>query len=93
MPINVIPLSDRVILSPIHVKDITDTGLFIPDTAREKPTKGIVVAVGAGTKDVEMHVKEGDVVIYGKYAGTTVEIEGAEYVMIKHNDILAIIIT
>ena len=82
------PLADRVVVEPKEAETKTASGLYIPDTAKEKPQQGTVVAVGPGTKDVEMEVKVGDVVLYGKYAGTEVTFE---YLIMKQSDILAII--
>ncbi|MEE1098511.1 MAG: co-chaperone GroES [Alistipes sp.] len=88
---NVKPLADRVLVLPNPAEEKTADGLFIPDTAKEKPLAGKVVAVGPGTKEVEMEVKVGDEVLYGKYAGTELKIEGETYLIMKQNDILAII--
>uniref|UniRef100_UPI00405613BA co-chaperone GroES n=1 Tax=Alistipes sp. TaxID=1872444 RepID=UPI00405613BA len=88
---NVKPLADRVLILPNPAEEKTAGGLFIPDTAKEKPLAGKVVAVGPGTKDIQMEVKVGDEVLYGKYAGTELQIEGESYLIMKQNDILAII--
>ena len=88
---NVKPLSDRVLVLPNPAEEKTAGGLIIPDTAKEKPLAGKVVAVGPGTKDVQMEVKVGDQVLYGKYAGQEIQIDGVDYLMMKQNDILAII--
>ena len=85
------PLSDRVLIEPAAAEEITAGGIIIPDSAKEKPLKGIVKAVGSGTKDEAMVVKEGDLVLYGKYAGTELEIDGAKYLMMRQSDILAIL--
>ena len=85
------PLSDRVLIVPNPAEEKTAGGLFIPDTAKEKPLMGKVVAVGPGTSDVTMEVKEGDKVLYGKYAGTELHYEGETYLMMKQADILAIV--
>ncbi len=85
------PLADRVLVLPNPAEEKTAGGLFIPDTAKEKPLAGKVVAVGPGTKEVEMEVKVGDQVLYGKYAGTELQIEGESYLIMKQSDILAII--
>ncbi len=85
------PLADRVLVKPAPVEEKTAGGIIIPDTAKEKPLKGEVIAVGQGTKDEEMVVKEGDKVLYGKYAGTEIEIDGEEYLIMRQSDILAII--
>ncbi len=88
---NIKPLADRVLVNPIPAEEVTVAGIIIPDSAKEKPLKGTVLATGNGTKDEEMVVKEGDKVLYGKYAGTEVEIDGAKYLIMRQNDILAII--
>lgn len=88
---NVKPLADRVLILPNPAEEMTAGGLIIPDTAKEKPLAGRVIAAGPGTKEVEMEVKEGDEVLYGKYAGTEITIEGETYLIMKQNDILAII--
>ena len=85
------PLSDRVLIEPAAAEEITAGGIIIPDSAKEKPLKGIVKAVGSGTKDEAMVVEEGDLVLYGKYAGTELEIDGAKYLMMRQSDILAIL--
>ena len=85
------PLSDRVLIEPAAAEEITAGGIIIPDSAKEKPLKGIVKAVGSGTKDEAMVVKEGDLVLYGKYAGTELEIDGAKYLMMRQSDSLAIL--
>tara|TARA_B110000977_G_C10901975_1_gene425664 strand:+ start:465 stop:743 length:279 start_codon:yes stop_codon:yes gene_type:complete len=85
------PLADRVLIEPSAAETKTISGIIIPDTAQEKPQKGIVVAVGDGTKDIEMTVKVGDTVLYGKYAGTELKLEGNDYLIMKESDLLAII--
>lgn len=85
------PLSDRVLLEPIQAETKTASGLYIPDSAKEKPQIATVVAIGKGLKDVPMTVKVGDKVIYGKYAGTELNLEGKDYIMMREADILAII--
>jgi chaperonin GroES len=85
------PLSDRVLVLPNPAEEKTAGGLFIPDTAKEKPLMGKVVAVGPGTAEVKMEVKEGDTVLYGKYAGTEIEWEGEKYLIMRQSDILAIV--
>ena len=85
------PLSDRVLIEPAEAEVKTAGGIIIPDSAKEKPLKGKVVATGNGTKDEEMVVKVGDTVLYGKYAGTENEVEGAKYLMMRQSDILAIV--
>ena len=85
------PLSDRVLIEPAEAEVKTAGGIIIPDSAKEKPLKGKVVATGNGTKDEEMVVKVGDTVLYGKYAGTEIEVEGAKYLMMRQSDVLAVI--
>lgn len=85
------PLADRVLVKPAAAEEKTVSGIIIPDTAKEKPLKGEVVAVGKGTKDEEMVVKQGDKVLYGKYAGTEIEIEGTQYLIMRQSDILGIV--
>lgn len=87
---NIKPLSDRVLIEPAAAEQVTLGGIIIPDSAKEKPLKGIVKATGNGTKDEEMIVKVGDQVLYGKYAGTEIEVEGITYLMMRQSDILAI---
>lgn len=88
---NIKPLSDRVLIEPTAAEEVTMGGIIIPDSAKEKPLKGKVVAVGHGTKDEEMILKEGDVVLYGKYSGTEIEFEGTKYLMMRQSDVLAIV--
>ena len=88
---NIKPLADRVLVVPAPAEERTMGGIIIPDTAKEKPLKGEVVAVGNGTKDEEMIVKVGDTVLYGKYAGTELELDGAKYLIMRQSDILAIL--
>ena len=85
------PLADRVLIEPAPAETTTLSGIIIPDTAQEKPQKGIVVAVGNGTKDFDMTVKVGDQVLYGKYSGTEGKFEGNDYLMMRASDLLAII--
>ena len=85
------PLADRVIIKPQEAEEKTASGIIIPDSAKEKPQKGTVVAVGPGTKDEKMEVKSGDVVLYGKYSGTEITINGKDYLIMKQSDILAIV--
>jgi chaperonin GroES len=85
------PLADRVLIEPAAAETKTSSGIIIPDTAKEKPQKGTVVAVGAGTKDNPITVSVGDSVLYGKYAGTELQHEGKDYLIMKENDILAIV--
>jgi len=91
MSVNIKPLADRVLILPAAAEEKTASGIIIPDTAKEKPLKGTVVAVGNGKKDEPLTVKEGDSVLYGKYAGTELTFEGTDYLMMKESDILAII--
>ena len=88
---NIKPLADRVLIAPAPAEERTIGGIIIPDTAKEKPLKGEVVAVGNGTKDDEIIVKVGDTVLYGKYAGTELELEGNKYLIMRQSDILAIV--
>lgn len=91
MSVNVKPLADRVLVEPAAAEEKTASGLFIPDTAKEKPQKGKVVAVGAGKKDEPITVKVGDTVLYGKYAGTEISVDGKEYLIMRESDIFAIV--
>lgn len=88
---NIKPLSDRVLIEPTPAEEKTIGGIIIPDSAKEKPLKGTVKAIGNGTKDEPMVVAEGDNVLYGKYAGTEIEFDGVKYLMMRQSDILAII--
>ena len=83
------PLADRVLVQPAAAEEKTVGGIIIPDSAKEKPLRGTVLAVGNGTKDEPMILKEGDQVLYGKYAGTELEFEGEKYLIIKQQDVLA----
>jgi chaperonin GroES len=85
------PLADRVLVEPAQAEEKTSSGIIIPDTAKEKPQKGSVVAVGAGKKDEPLTVKAGDTILYGKYAGTEITIDGNEYLIMRESDIFAII--
>jgi len=89
--VNIKPLADRVLVEPAAAELKTAGGIIIPDTAKEKPQKGIVVAVGNGKKDEPITVKEGDTVLYGKYAGTEINVSGKDYLIMRESDILAII--
>lgn len=91
MSVNVRPIADRVVVEPSAAETTTASGIIIPDTAKEKPQRGTIVAVGAGKKDEPMTVKAGDVVLYGKYAGTEITIDGKEYLIMRESDIFAII--
>ena len=85
------PLADRVLVLPAPAEEKTIGGMIIPDSAKEKPLKGKVIAIGNGTKDEEMVVKPDDTVLYGKYAGTEIELDGEKYLIMKQSDILAIL--
>ena len=88
---NVKPLADRVLVKPAEAEEKTASGIIIPDPAKEKPLKGEIIAAGKGTKDEEMVLKPGDHVLYGKYAGTEIELEGTKYLIMRQSDVLAII--
>ncbi|MBO5974434.1 MAG: co-chaperone GroES [Paludibacteraceae bacterium] len=88
---NIKPLADRVLVSPAAAEEKTIGGIIIPDSAKEKPLKGKVVAVGCGTKDEEMILKTGDEVLYGKYAGTELELDGEKYLIMRQSDVLAVL--
>ena len=88
---NIQPLSDRVLIAPAPAEEKTIGGIIIPDTAKEKPLQGKVVAVGEGKKDEPMVLKAGDTVLYGKYAGTEIEYEGEEYLVMRQSDVVAIL--
>ena len=85
------PLADRVIIKPMEAEEKTASGIIIPDSAKEKPQRGTILAVGPGTKDEKMEVKVGDVVLYGKYSGTEISIDDDDYLIMKQTDILAIV--
>ena len=89
MIMNIKPLADRVLVVPAQAEEKVG-GIIIPDTAKEKPLKGNVVAVGEGTKDEAMILKEGDEVLYGKYSGTELELEGVKYLIMRQSDVLAV---
>ncbi|MFM2049048.1 MAG: hypothetical protein RI955_1596 [Bacteroidota bacterium] len=89
--LKVTPIADRVLVKPAAAEEKTASGIIIPDTAKEKPMRGEVVAVGIGKKDEPMTVKAGDTVLYGKYAGTEITIEGTEYLIMREADIFAVI--
>ncbi|MBQ2350331.1 MAG: co-chaperone GroES [Cytophagales bacterium] len=89
--IDIRPLSDRVVISPVEMDAKTANGIIIPDTIKEKPQEGVVVAVGTGKKDESMTVKVGDHVLYGKYGGTEIKYEGGTYLIMRESDIYAII--
>lgn len=88
---NLTPLADRVLIEPAAAETKTVGGIIIPDTAKEKPLKGTVIAVGSGTKDEAMVLKAGDQVLYGKYAGTEIDNEGQKLLIMRQSDVLAII--
>ena len=88
---NIKPLADRVLILPAPAEEKTIGGIIIPDTAKEKPLKGEVIAVGNGTKDEEMVLKVGDTVLYGKYASTELEVEGTKYLIMRQSDVLAVL--
>lgn len=89
--VKVKPLHDRVIVEPAAAEEKTVSGIIIPDTAKEKPQRGTIVAVGAGKKDEPMTVKAGDQVLYGKYSGTEIQIDGKDYLIMRESDIFAVI--
>lgn len=91
MALNIKPLADRVLIEPAAAETKTASGIIIPDNAKEKPQKGTVIAAGKGTKDEPITVKVGDTVLYGKYAGTELKLEGKDYLIMRESDILAII--
>ncbi len=85
------PLADRVLIQPTPAEEVTMAGIIIPDSAKEKPLRGTVIAVGNGTKDEEMILKAGDQVLYGKYAGTEIENDGEKVLIMRQNEVLAVI--
>ena len=89
--LNIKPLADRVLVEPLEAETKTSSGIIIPDTAKEKPQKGSIVAVGPGTKENPVTVKVGDSVLYGKYSGTELKLEGKDYLIMRESDILAIV--
>jgi len=89
--VNIKPLADRVLVEPAQAEEKTASGIIIPDTAKEKPQKGDVVAVGSGKPDEPLTVKVGDAVLYGKYSGSEITVDGKDYLMMRESDILAII--
>lgn len=88
---NIKPLADRVLIAPLAAETKTVSGIIIPDSAKEKPLRGKVLATGEGTKDEQMVLKAGDEVLYGKYAGTELELDGEKYLIMKQGDVLAVI--
>jgi chaperonin GroES len=91
MSVNVKPLADRVLVEPAAAEEKTAGGIIIPDTAKEKPQRGKVIAVGNGKKDEPMTVKAGDSILYGKYSGTEINVEGKEYLIMRESDIFAVV--
>lgn len=91
MEVNIKPLGDRVLVEPAPAEEKTASGIIIPDTAKEKPQRGTVVAVGAGKKDEPITVKVGDSVLYGKYSGTELNYEGSDYLIMRESDIYAVL--
>ncbi|MDA0883130.1 MAG: co-chaperone GroES [Flavobacteriales bacterium] len=91
MSVNVKPLADRVLVEPALAEETTASGIIIPDSAKEKPQRGKVIAVGAGKPDEPMTVKVGDTILYGKYSGTELSIEGSDYLIMRESDIFAIV--
>jgi chaperonin GroES len=91
MSVNVKPIADRVLVEPAAAETTTASGIIIPETAKEKPQRGTVVAVGTGKKDEPMTVKVGDVILYGKYAGTELNVDGKDYLIMRESDIFAIV--
>jgi chaperonin GroES len=91
MAVNIKPLADRVLVEPAAAEEKTSSGIYIPDTAKEKPQRGTIVAVGNGKKDEPMTVKSGDTILYGKYSGTEISLDGKDYLIMREADILAII--
>lgn len=85
------PLADRIIVQPTAAEEVTASGIIIPDSAKEKPLKGTVIAVGNGTKDEEMVLKKGDKVLYGKFAGTEVDVDGDKVLVMRQSEVLAVI--
>ena len=91
MSINVKPLADRVIIEPAAAEEKTAGGIIIPDTAKEKPKQGKIIAAGNGKKDEPLTVKAGDTVLYGQYSGTEIKIDGSDYLIMRESDIFAIV--
>jgi chaperonin GroES len=93
---NLRPLGDRMVIKPTEQEEVTKSGIYLPETAKEKPQQGTIIAVGPGARDedgkrIAMDVKVDDVVLYAKYSGTTIKIDGIEYLILKENDVLAIV--
>ena len=91
MSVNFKPLADRVLVEPVQAETKTASGIIIPDTAKEKPQEGTVIAVGNGKIDEPMTVKVGDKVLYGKYAGTELKLDGKDFLIVKEADLLGVI--
>ncbi len=96
MTINLKPLGGRIVVEPIEVEDVTTGGIFLPETAKEKPQKGTILSVGPGERDdkgkyIPMDVKVGDVVLYNKYAGTEIKVDGKKIIILRENEVLAIL--
>ena len=91
MKCNIKPLADRVLVKPAEAEQKTAGGIIIPDTAKEKPQKGTVVAVGPGKKDEPMTVKVNDTVLYGKYSGTEITVDGKDYLIMRQSDVVAVL--
>ncbi|HYG37465.1 MAG TPA: co-chaperone GroES [Cytophagales bacterium] len=89
--VNIKPLADRVLVEPAAAEEKTASGIIIPDTAKEKPQKGQIIAVGSGKKDEPITVKVGDTVLYGKYSGTEISVDGKDYLIMRESDIFAVI--
>ena len=88
---NIRPLADRVLVEPKEAETKTASGIYIPETAKEKPQQGKVIAVGSGKKDEPMELKVGDTVLYGKYSGTEITVDGKDYLMMRQSDVLAVL--
>jgi chaperonin GroES len=89
--VNIKPLADRVLVEPAAAEEKTASGIIIPDTAKEKPQRGQIIAVGSGKKDEPLTVKVGDTVLYGKYSGTEISIDGKDYLIMRESDIFAVL--
>ncbi len=85
------PLADRVLIRPTVAEEVTVSGIIIPDSAKEKPLRGEIIAVGTGSKDEEMVLKAGDNVLYGKYAGTEIDVDGEKLLIMRQSDVLAVV--
>lgn len=89
--VNIKPLADRVLVEPAAAEEKTASGIIIPDTAKEKPQKGQIIAIGSGKKDEPLTVKVGDTVLYGKYSGTEITVDGKDYLIMRESDIFAVL--